>query len=173
MIGGSPPWRRTNLFFLPRHASRSRQYCVAVPFSSVSVTFPTLPCASLRPQHRRSTPFKLHNAPVCRNRGRPPSSRSIESAPSALLRLHFSWIRASDTSLGLPITDRLDMDQFRFADCSGFANVCATARESQVSYQSIAQQMERATSSRTTAARCQSLHSRQGMQARIRTSLRR
>src|SRR5580700_10907069 len=101
MIGGSPPWRRTNLFFLPRHASRSRQYCVAVPFSSVSVTFPTLPCASLRPQHRRSTPFKLHNAPVCRNRGRPPSSRSIESAPSALLRLHFSWIRASDTSLGL------------------------------------------------------------------------
>jgi len=25
------------------------------------------------------------------------------------------------------------MDHFRFADCSGFANVCATARESQVS----------------------------------------
>jgi hypothetical protein len=73
----------------------------------------------------------------------------------------------------LPITDRLDMVHFRFADCSGLANVCATARESQVSCQSISQQMERATSSRTTAARCQSQHSRQGMQARIRTSLRR
>ena len=34
-------------------------------------------------------------------------------------------------------------------------------------------QMERATSSRTTGARCQSLHSRQEMQASIRTSLRR
>ena len=55
----------------------------------------------------------------------------------------------------------------------GVANVCATTRESQVSYQSISQQMESATSSRTTGARCQSLHSRQGMQASIRTSLRR
>src|SRR5580704_10972957 len=81
--------------------------------------------------------------------------------------------KSSVNTSRLPIIDRLDMDQLRFADRSGFANVCATARESQVSYQSISQQMERATRSRTTAARCQSLHSRQGMQARIRTSLRR
>ena len=59
------------------------------------------------------------------------------------------------------------------ADQPGVASVCATTREPQVSYQSISQQMERATSSRTTGARCQSLHSRHGMQASIRTSLRR
>jgi hypothetical protein len=36
---------------------------------------------------------------------------------------------------------------FRVADYSGVASVCATTRESQVSYQSISQQMERATQS--------------------------
>ncbi len=75
----------------------------------------------------------------------------------------------SDTDLSPPS----DCERHVFADYSGVADVCATTRESQVSYQSISQQMERATSSRTTGARCQLLHSRHGMQASIRTSLRR
>jgi hypothetical protein len=50
-------------------------------------------------------------------------------------------------------------DFLRVADHSGVANLCATTRESQVSY---AGDIE-----------CQSLHSREGMQASIRTSLRR
>jgi hypothetical protein len=68
----------------------------------VSVTFPTLPRDSLRPKNPRSTVFKLHSARVCRNRGRLPSSRSIESAPERLAPLlPFLLMRASDTALGL------------------------------------------------------------------------
>jgi hypothetical protein len=110
---------------------------VTVTHFSVRVTFSALPPGSLGPQHRRSTAFKLHRARVRRNRGRLPSSRCIESAPSALPHPHFYWIRASDTALGLikslgalhdsPVL--LAALRYRLFDCSSKLTVWTTVPE--------------------------------------------
>jgi hypothetical protein len=74
------------------------------------------------PLHRSFLPLNLHSARVRRNRGRLPSSRCIESARTHRARARALPPRASDTTLGLPVTNPRKLpitpflDNFRLAD---------------------------------------------------------
>ena len=99
-------YRRTNSFFQLPQALYSQHFFALASFRVLRV----ICCA---PPHHLSTslrhpsaPFNLHRARVRRDRGRLPSSRCIESAQTRHARAPTLLHRASDTTLGLPGTDR-------------------------------------------------------------------
>ena len=99
------PYRRTNSFFRLPQALSSQHFFALASFRTLRVICCAPPHHLSTPLRHPSVPFNLHRARVRRNRGRLPSSRCIESAQTRHARAPTSLHRASDTTLGLPITN--------------------------------------------------------------------
>src|SRR3984885_15990392 len=100
------PYRRTNSFFRLPQILSSQHFFALASFRALRVICCAPPHHPSTPLRHLSPPFNLHRARVRRNHGRLPSNRCIESAQTRRARALTLLHRASDTTLGLPITNR-------------------------------------------------------------------